>query len=57
MIGGGGRKILSMAGRRADIVPVLGAIFGTSRAVVADLSSFRVDAFEQRHRSGSLRPP
>jgi probable F420-dependent oxidoreductase len=48
MIGGGGRKILSMAGRRADIVQVLGASFGTGGAVVDDLSSFRVEAFEQR---------
>ncbi|MFL6087349.1 MAG: TIGR03621 family F420-dependent LLM class oxidoreductase [Mycobacterium sp.] len=48
MIGGGGRKILSMAARRADIVQVLGATFGTRGAVVDDLSSFRVDAFEQR---------
>lgn len=48
MIGGGGRKILSMAARRADIVQVLGATFGTSGAVVDDLSSFRVQAFEQR---------
>jgi probable F420-dependent oxidoreductase len=48
MIGGGGRKILSMAARRADIIQVLGASFGTGRAVVDDLSSFRVDAFEQR---------
>jgi probable F420-dependent oxidoreductase len=48
MIGGGGRKILSMAARRADIIQVLGAAFGTTGAVVDDLSSFRVDAFEQR---------
>jgi probable F420-dependent oxidoreductase len=48
MIGGGGRKILSMAARRADIIQVLGASFGTSGAVVDDLSSFRVEAFEQR---------
>ena len=48
MIGGGGRKILSMAARRADIIQVLGASLGTSGAVVDDLSSFRVDAFEQR---------
>jgi probable F420-dependent oxidoreductase len=48
MIGGGGRKILSMAARRADIVQVLGASFGTSGAVVDNLSSFRVEAFEQR---------
>jgi probable F420-dependent oxidoreductase len=48
MIGGGGRKILSMAARRADIVQVLGAAFGTRGAVVDDLSSFRVQAFEQR---------
>jgi probable F420-dependent oxidoreductase len=48
MIGGGGRKILSMAARRADIIQVLGASFGTTGAVVDDLSSFRVDAFEQR---------
>ena len=48
MIGGGGRKILSMAARRADIIQVLGASLGTSGAVVDDLSSFRVEAFEQR---------
>jgi probable F420-dependent oxidoreductase len=48
MIGGGGRKILSMAARRADIIQVLGASFGTKGAVVDDLSSFRVEAFEQR---------
>lgn len=48
MIGGGGRKILSMAARRADIVQVLGASFGTRGAVVDDLSSFRAEAFEQR---------
>jgi probable F420-dependent oxidoreductase len=48
MIGGGGRKILSMAARRADIVQVLGAAFGARGAVVDDLSSFRVQAFEQR---------
>jgi probable F420-dependent oxidoreductase len=48
MIGGGGRKILSMAARRADIIQVVGAAFGTTGAVVDDLSSFRVDAFEQR---------
>jgi probable F420-dependent oxidoreductase len=48
MIGGGGRKILSMAARHADIIQVLGAAFGTTGAVVDDLSSFRVDAFEQR---------
>jgi probable F420-dependent oxidoreductase len=48
MVGGGGRKILSMAGRRADIIQVLGASFGTRGAVVDDLSSFRVEAFEQR---------
>jgi probable F420-dependent oxidoreductase len=48
MIGGGGRKILSMAARRANIIQVLGAAFGTTGAVVDDLSSFRVDAFEQR---------
>jgi hypothetical protein len=34
--------------RRADIVQVLGASFGTNGAVVDDLSSFRVEAFEQR---------
>ncbi len=38
MVGGGGRKILSMAARRADIVQVLGAAFGTGGAVVDDLS-------------------
>jgi probable F420-dependent oxidoreductase len=48
MIGGGGHKILSMAAKRADIIQVLGASFGTSGAVVDDLSSFRVEAFEQR---------
>ena len=48
MIGGGGRKILSMVARRADIIQVLGASFGTSGAVVDDLSSFRIEAFEQR---------
>ncbi|MCV7089011.1 TIGR03621 family F420-dependent LLM class oxidoreductase [Mycobacterium interjectum] len=48
MIGGGGRKILSMAARRADVVQVLGASFGTKGAIVDDLSSFRVEAFEQR---------
>jgi probable F420-dependent oxidoreductase len=48
LIGGGGRRILSMAARHADIIQVLGASFGTSGAVVDDLSSFRSDAFEQR---------
>jgi probable F420-dependent oxidoreductase len=48
MVGGGGRKILSMAARRADIVQVLGASFGTDGAVVDNLSSFHVGAFEQR---------
>jgi probable F420-dependent oxidoreductase len=48
MIGGGGRKILSMAARHADIIQVLGAAFGTTGAVVDDLSSFRIDAFEHR---------
>jgi probable F420-dependent oxidoreductase len=48
MIGGGGRKLLTMAARCADIIQVLGASFGTSGAVVDDLSSFRVDAFERR---------
>jgi probable F420-dependent oxidoreductase len=48
MIGGGGRRILSMAARHADIIQVLGASFGTSGAVVDDLSSFRVEAFQER---------
>jgi probable F420-dependent oxidoreductase len=47
-IGGGGRRILSMAARRADIVQVLGASLGTGGAVVDDLTSFRVEAFEER---------
>jgi probable F420-dependent oxidoreductase len=50
MVGGGGRRILSMAARRADIIQVLGASFGTRGAVVNDLSSFRVEAFEERLR-------
>lgn len=37
-----------MAARRADIIQVLGASFGTGGAVVNDLSSFCVDAFEER---------
>ncbi|WP_207568595.1 TIGR03621 family F420-dependent LLM class oxidoreductase [Mycolicibacterium tusciae] len=48
MIGGGGAKILSMAARHADIIQVLGASFGTGGAVVDDMSSFRIDAFEER---------
>ncbi|OBK58582.1 hypothetical protein A5653_07325 [Mycobacterium colombiense] len=48
MIGGGGRKILTMAARRADIIQVVGQAFGTSGAIVDDLSSFRFDAFNQR---------
>ncbi len=48
MIGGGGPRILSMAARHADIIQVLGASFGTGGAVVDDMSSFRVDAFEER---------
>lgn len=48
LVGGGGRRILSMAARHADIIQVLGASFGTDGAVVDDLSSFRVEAFEQR---------
>ena len=48
LVGGGGRRILSMAARRADIIQVLGASFGTDGAVVDDLSSFHRDAFEER---------
>jgi probable F420-dependent oxidoreductase len=48
LIGGGGRRILSMAARHADIIQVLGASFGTSGAVVDDLSSFRIEAFQQQ---------
>ena len=48
LIGGGGRKILTMAAHRADIIQVLGQAFGTSGAIVDDLSSFHVDAFKQR---------
>ena len=48
MIGGGGRRLLSMAAERADIVQVLGATFGTRGAVVDDLSSFRTESFEER---------
>jgi probable F420-dependent oxidoreductase len=48
LIGGGGRKILTMAAHRADIIQVLGQAFGTSGAVVDDLSSFHFDAFEER---------
>lgn len=48
LIGGGGRKILSMAARRADIIQVLGASLGNTGAQVNDLSSFHVDAFEER---------
>jgi probable F420-dependent oxidoreductase len=48
LIGGGGRKILTMAARRADIIQVLGQAFGTQGAVVDDLSSFHFDAFEER---------
>ena len=48
MIGGGGRRLLSMAAERADIVQVLGAAFGTRGAVVDDLSSFRTESFEER---------
>jgi probable F420-dependent oxidoreductase len=47
LIGGGGQKILSMAARQTDIIRVLGASLGTDGAVVDDLSSFRVEAFEQ----------
>ena len=48
LVGGGGRKILSMAARRADIIQVLGASLGSAGAPVDDLSSFHVDAFEER---------
>src|SRR4051812_20392406 len=48
LIGGGGRKILTMAAHRADMIQVLGQAFGTEGAVVDDLSSFRFDAFEER---------
>jgi len=48
LIGGGGRRILQMAAQCADIIQVLGASFGTSGAVVDDLSSFRSAAFEER---------
>ena len=48
LIGGGGRKILTMAAHRADIIQVLGQAFGTRGAVVDDLSSFHFDAFEER---------
>jgi probable F420-dependent oxidoreductase len=48
LIGGGGRKILTMAAHRADIIQVLGQAFGTEGAFVDDLSSFRFDAFEER---------
>ena len=48
MVGGGGRRLLSMAAKRADIVQVLGATFGARGAVVDDLSSFRTESFEER---------
>jgi|EndMetStandDraft_3_1072993.scaffolds.fasta_scaffold13726_5 probable F420-dependent oxidoreductase len=48
LIGGGGPRILSMAARHADIIQVLGASFGTGGAVVDDLSSFHLGAFEER---------
>ncbi len=48
LIGGGGPKILSMAARHANIIQVLGASFGTAGAIVVDLSSFHVGAFEER---------
>jgi probable F420-dependent oxidoreductase len=48
MVGGGGRRLLSMAAERADIVQVLGAALGTQGAVVDDLTSFRTIAFEER---------
>jgi probable F420-dependent oxidoreductase len=48
LIGGGGRRILSMAAQCADIIQVLGASFGTGGAVVDGLSSFRSGAFEER---------
>lgn len=48
MVGGGGRRLLSMAAQRADIVQVLGATFGARGAVVDDLSSFRTESFEER---------
>lgn len=48
LVGGGGRNILTMAAHRADIIQILGQAFGTSGAVVDDLSSFAFDAFEQR---------
>lgn len=48
MVGGGGRRLLSMAAERADIVQVLGAALGTQGAVVDDLTSFRTRAFEER---------
>ena len=48
LVGGGGRKILTMAARRADIIQVLGASLGAAGAQVDDLSSFGVDAFEER---------
>lgn len=48
LVGGGGRRLLSIAARRADIIQVLGATFGTVGAVVDDLSSFHIDAFQER---------
>ena len=56
IIGGGGRKILSMAARRADIVQVLGASFGTRGAVVDDCPA-SASRLSNSGSSGSLRPP
>lgn len=48
LVGGGGPRLLSMAARHADIIQVLGATLGNQGAVVDDLSSFRIDAYQQR---------
>ena len=50
MVGGGGRRLLSMAGLNGPTsLEVLDAPFGATRfAVVDDLSSFRIESFEER---------
>ncbi|OBI44014.1 TIGR03621 family F420-dependent LLM class oxidoreductase [Mycobacterium sp. E796] len=46
MVGGGGRRLLTMAAEKADIVQVLGATL--ARGAVVDASSFRRESFEER---------
>lgn len=46
MVGGGGRRLLTMAAQKADIVQVLGATL--AKGAVVDVSSFQIESFEER---------